>query len=110
MKLNNCCGGIVIYSVRSVFKQSLLWAAGVYEFKYHEGNFIMNDNVKTPSLSQLRYQARKLEYKLKLRNGGLSIYEYNDNVNAWLEHPSCWGMPPYSLSLACVAAILNEET
>jgi hypothetical protein len=53
-----------------VFKQSLLWAAGVYEFKCHEGNFIMNENVKTPSLSQLRYQARKLKYKLGSRKGG----------------------------------------
>jgi hypothetical protein len=93
-----------------VFKQSLLWAAGVYEFKCHEGNFIMNENVKTPSLSQLRYQARKLKYKLGSRKGGVSIYEFDDNVKAWIEHPSCWGMPPYSLSLACVAAILNEET
>jgi hypothetical protein len=93
-----------------VFKQSLLWAAGVYEFKCHEGNFIMNENVKAPSLSQLRYQARKLKYKLGSRKGGASIYEYYDNVKAWIEHPSCWGMPPYSLSLACVAAILNEET
>jgi hypothetical protein len=93
-----------------VFKQSLLWAAGVYEFKCHEGNFIMNENVKIPSLSQLRYQARKLKYKLGSRKGGASIYEYYDNVKAWIEHPSCWGMPPYSLSLACVAAILNEET
>jgi hypothetical protein len=93
-----------------VFKQSLLWAAGVYEFKCHEGNFIMNENVKTPSLSQLRYQARKLKYKLGSRKGGASIYGFDDNVKAWIEHPSCWGMPPYSLSLACVAAILNEET
>jgi hypothetical protein len=93
-----------------VFKQSLLWAAGVYEFKCHEGNFIMNENVTASNLRQLRYQALKFDYKLKVRNGGLSIYEYYENANAWIEHPSCWGMPPYSLSLACVAAILNEET
>jgi hypothetical protein len=93
-----------------VFKQSLLWAAGVYEFKCHEGNFIMNENVKTPSLSQLRYQARKLKYKLGSRKGGISIYGHCEDANAWIEHQSCWGMPPYSLSLACVAAILNEET
>ena len=70
----------------------------------------MNENVKTPSLSQLRYQARKLKYKLGSRKGGASIYGFDDNVKAWIEHQSCWGMPPYSLSLACVAAILNEET
>lgn len=70
----------------------------------------MNENVTASNLRQLRYQALKFDYKLKVRNGGLSIYEYYENANAWIEHPSCWGMPPYSLSLACVAAILNEET
>ena len=70
----------------------------------------MNENVKIPSLSQLRYQARKLKYKLGSRKGGISIYGHCEDANEWIEHQSCWGMPPYSLSLACVAAILNEET